>query len=177
MRLIFIYGPPASGKLTVARIVSERTGLPLFHNHLIVDAVGAVFPFGSPEFRRLREQFWMDTFTAAAEGSRSIIFTFAPEASVASDFPMRVSDAVSRLGGEVVFVALSVDDAEQERRIDSHSRAEFGKLRSVELLRQLRPSMRECDASMPAPSLTIDTVSISPSDAADKIVSLLQMGQ
>lgn len=174
MRLIFIYGPPAAGKLTVARIVAERTGLPLFHNHLVVDAVGAVFPFGSPDFVRLREQFWMETFTAAAATGRSMIFTFAPEASVTSDFPAHVSEAVTRSGGKVVFVALSVDDAEQERRIDSASRAEFGKLRSLELLRQLRPSMRECQAIMPTPSLIIDTVSTAPSDAADRIVQHLE---
>ena len=56
MRLIFIYGPVASGKLTIARLVSERTGLPLFHNHLVVDAVAAVFPFGSEAFVILRER-------------------------------------------------------------------------------------------------------------------------
>ena len=174
MRLIFIYGPPATGKLTVGRMVSELTGLPLFHNHLVVDAVAAVFPFGSPDFIRLREQFWMDTFTAAATAGRSIIFTFAPEASVASDFPRRVSDEIVRCGGEVVFVALSVNDVEQERRIDSDSRTEFGKLRSLELLRQLRPSMRKCEAMMPAAGLTIDAVCTAPNDAADRIVRHLK---
>jgi hypothetical protein len=59
MRVVFIYGPVASGKLTVARALAERTGMALFHNHLVVDAVGAVFPFGSEAFVRLREQFWL----------------------------------------------------------------------------------------------------------------------
>ena len=58
MKLVFIYGPPAAGKLTIARKVAEKAGLALFHNHLIVDAVGAVFPFGSEHFKRLREKFW-----------------------------------------------------------------------------------------------------------------------
>jgi cytidylate kinase len=38
MRLIFLHGPAASGKLTVARAIAARTGLPVFHNHLAVDA-------------------------------------------------------------------------------------------------------------------------------------------
>jgi len=42
MKLVFIYGPPASGKLTVARELATLTGYRLFHNHLIVDAVAAV---------------------------------------------------------------------------------------------------------------------------------------
>ncbi|MDV3459172.1 hypothetical protein RZN05_19400 [Sphingomonas sp. HF-S4] len=47
-----LYGPPAAGKRTIARVIAE---LPLFHNHLVVDAVAAIFPFGAPEFVRLRE--------------------------------------------------------------------------------------------------------------------------
>ncbi|MFD2498935.1 hypothetical protein ACFSTI_08890 [Rhizorhabdus histidinilytica] len=49
MQLVFLHGPVAAGKLTVARLVAERTGIALFHNHLVVDAVAAVFPFGSPD--------------------------------------------------------------------------------------------------------------------------------
>lgn len=39
MKLLFIYGPPASGKLTVAREPAALTGYRLFHNHLVVDAL------------------------------------------------------------------------------------------------------------------------------------------
>jgi hypothetical protein len=34
--VIFIYGQVASGKLTIARELAERTGMALFHNHPIV---------------------------------------------------------------------------------------------------------------------------------------------
>jgi len=94
MHLVFIFGPPAAGKYTIARRVRELTGLPLFHNHLVVDAVHAVFPFGSPSFVRLRERFWMDVFDAAIAEDRSLIFTFQPEASVAPDFAARVLEKV-----------------------------------------------------------------------------------
>jgi hypothetical protein len=86
MRVIFIYGQPASGKLTVARALAERTGIAVFHNHLVVDALEAVFPFGSEPFVRLREQFWLAVFAEAAQADRSLIFTFAPEPTVARDF-------------------------------------------------------------------------------------------
>ncbi|UZK66966.1 AAA family ATPase [Sphingomonas sp. M1-B02] len=174
MRLIFIHGPPASGKLTIGRILSERTGIALFHNHLVVDAVGAVFPFGSEEFIRLREKFWMDMFTAAARSGRSLIFTFASEASVAEDFPRRTSDLVEAAGGEVTYIALTVTDAEQESRIGTAARAEFGKLRSLDLLRELRPSMKRAEAMMPRPNLVIDTSATAPRDAADAIARLLK---
>ena len=102
MRLVFIHGPAASGKLTVARELAALTGLPLFHNHLVVDALLAVFPFGSPPFVELREAMWMDVFRAAAADGRSLIFTFHPEASVAPDFPERVVALVEAAGGRIL---------------------------------------------------------------------------
>ena len=44
MNLVFIYGPPAVGKLTVAKELSLITGYPLFHNHLTRDLVHELFP-------------------------------------------------------------------------------------------------------------------------------------
>lgn len=55
MNLVVIYGPPASGKLTVAQELSAITGYKLFHNHLTVNAVAALFEFGTPEFTRLTQ--------------------------------------------------------------------------------------------------------------------------
>ncbi len=173
MQLLFLYGPVASGKLTIGRLVAERTGLPLFHNHLVVDAVASVFSFGSEEFIRLRELFWLETISAAASAGRSLVFTFAPEPTVAADFPHRLSQAVTTSGGDVFHVALELDASEQEHRLVAADRAGFGKLRSVELLRQLRPAMSACMSQMPPPALRIDTGSTTPSDAADIIIGAM----
>lgn len=173
MRLVFLYGPIASGKLSIARLVADRTGFSLFHNHLVVDAVAAVFPFGSPSFVRLRERFWLETLAAAAAEGRSVVFTFAPEPTVAADFPERVRNLVTAHGGEVVFVALDVSPDEQERRVDSPSRRAFGKLRSAELLRSLRSGMTAAMEMMPMPALRIDTEAMAPEAAAEAICRLL----
>jgi hypothetical protein len=173
VRLVFLYGPVASGKLTVARHLAERTGLALFHNHLVVDAVAAVFPFGSEGFVRLREQFWLDTFAAAAAEERSLVFTFAPEPTVAPDFPARVQSLIKAAGGEVIFVRFDVSTETQEQRLTAPSRAAFGKLQSPELLRALRDSMNAALQAMPEPALTIDTDRTRPEDAAEAIAALL----
>lgn len=169
MKLLFLYGPAAAGKLTIARELAGITGLALFHNHLVVDAVAAVFPFGSERFVRLREHFWLETMREAAEAGRSTIFTFAPEASVAPDFPDRARATVEKAGGEVIFVRLTLSRAEQERRIDTPARAEFGKLRSLELLRELRDQFEACEAAMPEPLISIDTTDEMPARAAVSI--------
>ncbi|MDF7776583.1 shikimate kinase [Sphingomonas sp. AOB5] len=173
MLLIFLYGPLASGKLTIAKVLAERTGFALFHNHLIVDAVAAVFPFGSESFVRLREAFWLETIAAAVAEDRSLIFTFAPEPTVSPDFAARVAGLVADGGGQVVFVALTLAPELQDQRVAAPDRAAFGKLRSVDLLRELRPSIHACIAGMPAPALTIDTGAISPETAAERIVAAL----
>ena len=173
MRFLFIYGPPASGKLTIGRMVADRTGLSLFHNHLIVDAVAAVFPFGSTQFVQLRERFWLDMISAAAHAGRSMIFTFAPEPTVAPDFPARLYQVVEHAGGEVLSVALGVEDADQEKRLVAADRALFGKLQSLDLLRELRPAFTACMNAMPPATLRIDTGQNSPSEAADAITQLI----
>jgi hypothetical protein len=55
MRLVFIYGLPATGKLTVARELAAMTVFRLFHNHLAVDLLLLVFDFWSEPLIVLRE--------------------------------------------------------------------------------------------------------------------------
>ena len=175
MKLIFIYGPAASGKLTIARELAALTGFAVFHNHLVVDAVASVFAFGSERFIRLRELFWLTMLREAAEAGRSTIFTFAPEASVPAGFPDRARRQIESAGGQVQFVRLVLSPEQQERRISNADRGEFGKLRSLELLRQLRRQFVECEADMPVPALTIDTALVPPAAAAREIADRLHL--
>lgn len=171
MKLIFIWGGAASGKLTVARELARLTGLPLFHNHLVVDALLERLPFGDPEFIRLREAMWMAGFETAARSGQSLIFTFAPEGTVDKGFPQRVVDLVNSLGGEVKFARLVISLEEQERRIDNVSRKEFRKLVSLDLLRELRSQFAASEAAMPAADIVIDTELDVPAVAAEQIAA------
>jgi hypothetical protein len=173
MKLVFIYGPVAAGKLTIAKVLADKTGFGLFHNHLIVDAVLSVFPFGSQEFIRLRETFWLETFEAAASAQQSLIFTFAPEPSVATDFPDRAATLIEKHGGEVVFVRLEIDPAEQERRLVSEDRSRFMKLRSLDILRETRAETERCLNEMPSADLTIDVAKTEPEEASRLIAKLV----
>jgi hypothetical protein len=169
MKFVFIYGPPAAGKLTVARELSALTGFSLFHNHLIVDAVASVFPFGSERFIRLRETFWLTMFREASEAGQSLLFTFCPEATVTPAFPDRVRGTVEAVGGELLLVRLALTTEEQERRIGNDDRIGFGKLRSLDLLRRIRGELLACEAAMPPAALTIDTGLVEPAAAAQLI--------
>jgi hypothetical protein len=171
MKLIFIWGGAASGKLTVARVLSAQTGIALFHNHLVVDALLEKFRFGDPEFVRLREAMWMTVFDTAAKAGQSLIFTFQPEPTVVEGFAARVRTVIEDAGGEVKFVQLTVSRDEQEQRIALESRKAFRKLTSLDLLRALREDFEASEAQMPAADLVIDTEATSPEIVARRIAA------
>jgi shikimate kinase len=138
MNLIFLFGLPGVGKLTVARELSNLTGFKLFHNHLTVDLVASLFEFGSESFINLREKIWLETFSEAINANfAGLIFTFAPEATVPEDFPHKVKNLLEENGGKVIFVELKCEIEELEKRLAVSSRAKFGKLNSVEFFREL----------------------------------------
>ena len=164
MNLVFLHGPPAVGKLTVARELSRLTGFRLFHNHLTVDLVSSLFSFGSEPFILLREQIWLAAFAEAARQQVSLIFTFNPERTVRERFVQDTIDTVENAGGKVIFVELTCAEKELERRIEDASRREFGKLASVEQYRSLRGSGAFQFPKLPS-GLTLDTTQL-PAESA-----------
>src|SRR5271163_1436558 len=107
MKLIFLYGLPATGKLSVAQELAAMTGYKLFHNHLTVDLLLSVFDFGSPGFVALREEIWLSVFDQAALSQlQALIFTFAPEQTVSDGFLEKTLETITKRGGEVEFVEL-----------------------------------------------------------------------
>lgn len=90
MRLVFIYGPPASGKLTVAKELAKLTGFRLFHNHISIKLVQSLFEFGSKPFWRLTDKYRREMIEEATKEGVDTIFTFvygkkADDAFVRSD--------------------------------------------------------------------------------------------
>ncbi len=174
MKLVFIYGMPASGKLTVARDLARITGFKLFHNHLAVDLLLTTFEFGSEPFVQLREEIWLSVFShACRSGIPGLIFTFAPESTVRPTFIDETIRTVSDQGGELDFVGLTCPIEELKRRLDNPSRREFGKLTSADLFDELRAEGILDDSYMPKPKLILDTSVLTPADAAARIAETL----
>jgi hypothetical protein len=174
MLLAFIHGPAASGKYTIGRQVADALGWPLFHNHLTVDLVRELFPFGAPAFRSLRERIWLDTFEEAARSDQSLVFTFQPESTVAPAFIDRAVETVEARGGAVAFVELTCPDDVVEARIEDEGRAAFGKLRSAEFHRELRRSGDLDFPPLPKPLITIATDEVEPDEAAALVIEALR---
>ena len=176
MKMIFIYGPPAAGKLTVAQELASATGFKLFHNHLSIDCVTSVFDFGTRPFFRLVEMIRLAVFEEAARsGLDGLIFTFV-YAHPEDDASVNKSvEAVEGQGGEVCFVRLSCDREELERRLVAASRKGYGKLTSVETLRELLEKYDLFTVFPGRESLSLDTSHLTPVEAARHIISHYQL--
>lgn len=176
MRLIFLYGMPATGKLTVARELAHITGYLVFHNHLAVDLLLSIFEFGSKPFVELREEIWLSAFRQSAEnGTPGLIFTFAPETTVRPGFIPATVKILEECGGSVDFVELTCPVDELKRRIPAQSRQQYKKLSSVEMFERLQSGGIFDAFPMPAPRLTIDTSLSSPARAALGIARALNL--
>jgi chloramphenicol 3-O-phosphotransferase len=174
MRLIFIYGKPATGKLTVAEELEKLTGYKLFHNHLVVDLLLSTFEFGSEPFVRLREEIWLAVFREASRAQvPGLIFTFNPEKTVRAGFVEQAAGTVANDGGRVDFVELVCPVDELRRRVASESRLKYRKLSSVELFDRLESEGEFETAHMPLAAVTIDTCATDPAEAAEHIRSAL----
>lgn len=174
MKLIFLYGLPGVGKLTVARELARLTGFKVFHNHLAVDLVESLFEFGSRPFVELREKVWLETFAQAVSANLDgLIFTFAFDRTVRASFIEHAREVVESADGEVLFVELRCSAEELERRIENPSRQRFGKLSSVERFRELKEAGAFVDPGIPTERLVVDTTELSASDAARLVVSNL----
>ena len=168
MKLVFLHGAPAVGKLTVARELASLTDFRLFHNHLTVDLVSSLFPFGSEPFVLLRETIWLAAFREAAQRNVSLIFTFNPERTVRERFIQDTIDAVAAAGGRVLFVELTCAEDELERRLEDASRLEFGKLASVEQYRSLKDA-GAFRFPKPPNEISVDTTNQAPAVSARAI--------
>ena len=171
MKLIFLYGLPGTGKLTIARELAELTGTNLFHNHLTVDLLLSVFEFGSAPFVELREKIWLSVFEEASATLPAMIFTFNPENSVRRSFVQKSIETVTSKGGEAFFVEVVCDPNELERRMDSPERRNHKKLVSLELFRKLQADGVFDSPKMPKPHLTLNSTRTSPRENAQMIVA------
>jgi predicted kinase len=179
--LVYLYGPPASGKLTIAGRLSELTGFPLFHNHLTVTALRPVFSFGSPAFMAANRKVREAVFDVAGGAGISLIFTNNsawsgpdPRArfEAAAESYRRIMESH---GGRTVFVRLTAPKSALEERVANESRQAHDKLVDVvrlrELLAELDPSPLHHD------DLTIDTGQLSPEESARVIMDALALGR
>ena len=172
MKLIFLYGPPASGKLTIAEILSESTGIPLFHNHLSRDLVKDIYGDKLRQNYELVDRIRFDVLDYCSKNQTDLIFTYVYAGSDDDENVHRFIDIIEKNQGEVFFVELTANKEDLIARVDNESRSRYKKLTDPVIMEKITQSMSIYSIPF-VDSLKINTSNLSPEESVSTIISNL----
>tara|TARA_Y100000310_G_scaffold296654_1_gene329085 strand:+ start:378 stop:878 length:501 start_codon:yes stop_codon:yes gene_type:complete len=136
MKLIVIYGPPASGKLTTAKELSKLTGYNIFHNQLTVDLLLSIIPFKHKHFQKVQEKLRLDMYKIAIKENVSLISTFC----YVKKIDQKYIDKIVKLyknKGQVHFVKLECHKDTLFKRVKHPSRKVHKKVQTKKGLKEV----------------------------------------
>jgi chloramphenicol 3-O-phosphotransferase len=170
MKLIIIYGSEASGKLTIAKELAEKSRLKLFHNHVSIDVGKALFSYGEDPFNELVWKVRLLVFESAAVNNLpGIIFTWAYSHPDFQPLLDRLLETMKPYNVEVHYVFVSCSQEMLEKRVVSPERLEAGKISSIENLHKQQKAKNHVEIPN-TDSLSLDSTTISPTESADRII-------
>jgi len=87
-QFILIIGPPAVGKMTVGRAISDKLDYVLFHNHHSIEIAHELFHWGTPDFKKVNEGIRQLVFQTATESDdiNGLIFTLVLDFNLKEDW-------------------------------------------------------------------------------------------
>ena len=185
MKLLFIFGAHAAGKMTVGQAVSRITPLKLFHNHMTIEPVIELFgAYNGAVTQRLRQVVFEEF---AQTDNYGLIFTFiwAFDVPYDTEYVRALTKLYEDAGAQVDYVELvTPQDVRLVRNRTENRLKEKASKRDVELseMRMLSAEGKYRCVSEPgeiaellgiAPEryLRIDNTSLSPEETAERIVS------
>jgi hypothetical protein len=171
MKLVFLHGAPATGKLTVAKALLGMVPGRLFDNHAAIDFARTIFDFGSSGFWDLVHTVRYSAMDAAAERGVALVVTTFCYAEPDDRPHEKFEGIMHRHGGELLPVFLHCSREEAARRVGNPDRVERRKMTSEESLNRYLDSYKF--SPVPRPDrLTLDT-EVRPAEAtAQEIVRL-----
>jgi len=174
MKLLFIYGPPASGKLTIAEKISERTAIPLFHNHLSRDLVKDIYKDKLNENYKLVDRIRFDVLDYCSKNDTDLIFTYVYAGSDDDDNVRKFIKTIEDNNGEVLFIELSASQDDLIARVNNESRKRYKKLTDPEIMKEITQDMSIYSIPF-IKALKINTSLISPDDIASAVIETYQL--
>lgn len=171
MNLIILYGPPASGKLTIAQMLAEKTGYKLFHNHLTVDLLKNFIEFGTPDFLQINQKMKLDILEACAKQNiAGLIMTFVYDRQTDGPYIVNILKICKKFNVNCRLIRLACNKAETLKRVTSESRKSFKKVTSVEGLERYLQKGDFFSEVEGHESLVIDNTSLAPDICVDMIM-------
>ncbi len=136
--LVILHGPPASGKLTIAKELNGLIGARVFHNHLTLDFAKSLLNFGEPGFWDLvRDLRFLSLRSFFEYGTETAITTWCYEEPEDKALFVKIKTIATSANGRIFPVFLDCDMASLESRVESTHRLEMEKLCDVGRLREV----------------------------------------
>ena len=137
MKLLFLHGSPATGKLTVAKALLGMVPGRLTDNHAAIDFARTIFDFGAPGFWELVHDVRCSALDAAAEHRVPLLVTTFCYAEPDDRVQFgQFEEIVQRRGDELLPVFLHCSREEALRRVGNPDRVARRKISCGEHLIQ-----------------------------------------
>ena len=122
MKLVFLIGDAAVGKMTVGQELMKITDLRLFHNHMMIEPVIEIFgAYNAPVTLQLREVIFREF---AKSDNCGMIFTYLWAFDMPSDweYVAHVADIFKQQGAEIYYVELIAPQEIRLQRNETENR-------------------------------------------------------
>jgi hypothetical protein len=177
-RLVVLYGPPASGKLPIAEIISAQTDWILFDNSVAIDFVAQFLQPGTPRFLELIDSLRLDLVRAMLAEGRSVVFTFVYFGVNGEDisFFKFLAAAATSVGASLHLVQLRCSEETLLKRVSNSSWHQSWESTTPQTYAQISKHS-PLEKSLPGfNSLQIDTDCCGPGSAASMIIEFVRKG-
>jgi hypothetical protein len=180
-KVIFIYGTPAVGKLTTAKLLAEKKGYKLLHNHLTTDLVRAIFDRGSDVGGMLILKLRLDMLEIAVkEKVKGVVVTGVyakdytyPNGKTDEWYVQEIEKITNENGGEFYGVNLVAHKDALMERVGREDRRMWKKINTGEVLEDL---LGKYDFTPVAPvknNIVIDNTDLSVEQSVEKIIKFI----
>ena len=173
MKLVLIIGAGAVGKMTVGQALMRKTGLRLFHNHMMIEPVIDIFGrFDGQVISRLREVVFEEFLRSDLPG---MIFTYMWAFDMPSD--RAYIEALAARFDEVYCVELIAPQEVRLQRNHTENRLAHKASKRDVALSDLRLQGEDAHyrlvsqpGEIPFPYLRLENANMTPDEAAERII-------
>ncbi len=182
MKLIIIYGVPASGKFSIAKEISRKTGYKLFDNHTLIDLLSSltldkISPFdvkSSQGFWKLYRDLRIKVLDSACKigDVKGMIITEAYTGK--KRFFTSIIKTAEKNRCQIYLINLVCEKEELIKRVRGKSRLNFNKLHGKKELEKWVEKYKKINLVYPYnKTLILNNTNLSIKDSANKVLNFI----